>query len=559
MSKKSTAVILSVLLMFAAADVFSQNRFEGYNIILDVPETQRSQACAIRYAPSTAAVTITDLNRATPLDVRPCAGSGTSLTENAGRRTATMRANRVDFKWCFEGEDKKYRITFSGDRYSPGEIAYDWIATPEQPGFYNIRDFGAVGDGRTDDTMAIKSALAFIATRNGGQLRFPEGEYLVGANQPDFKGLALPTGVIIQGVSGIQTGASTNNQKRENPSRITVRGRNRAVFRIGECTEKVAIKDIELNAETADNTYGIEAVGAYTSSQGLNVDNVVFNKFFRGIYARGLPATDLQWQFDYIKINESRFIFNTDAGIYTNLRNSDWKISSSLFINPRRTSTQNADSMHFERVTAVMVQDTFGGGFEGALGGTFLNILDSGIITVIGSQTEKMTNSLVYNEVNNPSAGDYTYPITFVNNVFGNPIVFKARRTFVSTGNFYGPQTFRADERLRVYSTGDRFCYDGFILGCQGVAPNYFDRATVIFMTGQPGERSIPDRPTYFGTDVQFGAPVQMPAFRQVQLPRNKPNGSMVYCIDCRRDTEPCRPGGSGAPAMVVNGEWSCL
>ena len=556
MSKKFQAIFLFAFVFCVSMSAFAQNKFEGYNIILHVPETQRSQACAIRYAPPATAITITDLNLSTPLDVKSCGGSGTNLRRN-NSSTATMRANRSNFKWCFEGEDERYRITFGGDRYS-GQVSYDWIATPEEPGFYSIKDFGAVGDGRTDDTRAIQSALAFIATRNGGTLRFPEGEYIVGG-LPNFKGIALPTGVMIEGISGIQTGASTNNAKRENPSRITLRGTNRAIFRIGECTEKVAIKNLELNAESTNNTYGIEAVGAYISSQGLNIDNVVFNKFYRGIYAHGLPITDQNWQFDYIKINQSRFIFNTDTGIYTNIRNSDWKISSSLFINPRRTRTQNANSMHFERVTAVMIQDTFGGGFQNALGGTFINILDSGIITVIGSQTENMTNSLVYNEEENQYAGDYTYPITFVNNVFGNPIEFKARRTFVSTGNFYLGDTFKADERLRVYSTGDRFCYDGFILGCQGADLKYFDGASVIFMTGQPGERNIPDRPTYFGTDVQFGAPVQMPSFRQNQLPNGKPNGSMVYCIDCRRDSEPCRAGGNGAPAMVVNGRWSCL
>lgn len=558
MSKKFQVIFLFTFVFVLSQSAFAQNKFEGYNIIVNAPETHKSVTCAIRYSPPTTAVTITDLTPSTPMNVKSCNGAGTNLTQN-NNTTATMRANGSNFKWCFEGEDEKYRIKFSGDQYS-GPILYNWIATPKEPGFYNIKDFGAVGDGRTDDTLAIKSALAFIATRNGGTLRFPEGEYIVGGGEnAGFDGLALPTGVIIEGISGIQTGAATNNVKQENPSRITLRGRNRALFRIGECTEKIALKNIELNAESTDNTYGIEAVGAYNSSQGLNIDNVVFNKFYRGIYAHGLPITDKNWQFDYIKINQSRFIFNTDTGIYTDIRNSDWKISSSLFINPKRTQTQKANSMHFERVTAVMIQDTFGGGFTNALGGTFINILDSGIFTVIGSQTENMTNSLVYNEVNNPYAGDYSYPMTFVNNVFGNTIEFKARRTFVSTGNLYLGDTFKADERLRVYSTGDRFCYDGNILGCQGAPLKYFDGATVIFMTGQPGERSVPASPTYFGTDVRFGAPVQMPSFRQNQLPGNKPNGSMVYCIDCRRDSEPCQGGGSGSPAMVVNGRWSCL
>ncbi|WP_018250787.1 glycosyl hydrolase family 28-related protein [Sphingomonas melonis] len=41
----------------------------------------------------------------------------------------------------------------------------------------SVKDFGAVGDGVTDDTAAIQAAID--ATRNGGSLTFPEGRYLV--------------------------------------------------------------------------------------------------------------------------------------------------------------------------------------------------------------------------------------------------------------------------------------------------------------------------------------------------------------------------------------------
>lgn len=550
-----TIGLLAFILSFAVSATAQNNRFEGSNIILDVPTAHSSATCAIRYAPPTTDIVISDLNPATPMNVKACDGSGTNLTKSSS--TASMRANASTAKWCFQGEDEKYRISFSGDQFS-GRVIYDWVATPKDPGIYNVKNFGAKGDGRTDDTLAIRSALAFIATRNGGILQFTEGDFVVG-DTPDFRGIALPAGITIAGISGLQSGASTNNISQKSPSRITLRGQNRSLFKIGECTEKVTIKDIELFSESSRNTNGIEAMGAYTSSQGFSFNNVVFSNFSRGINAYGLPITDKNWQFDYISVQNCRFIYNTDTGIYTDIRNSDWKIEGSLFINPQKTQNQNANSMHFERVTAVLIQDTFGGGFQTARGGTFLNILDSGVITVIGSQTENMTNSFVYNEVENPYAGDYSYPITFVNSIFGDPIIFKARRTFVSTGGFYGGNTFKADERVRVYSTGDRFCYDGYILGCVGASKNNFDRASVIFMTGQPGEKDVPGHPTYFGTDVQFGAPIQIPSLLQNQLPNGRPNGSLVYCSNCRRNSQTCQSGGTGAPAMVVNGQWSCL
>ncbi len=551
---------LCALIMLLAAFIptaAQQNKFEGYNIILDVPSTQKAAACAVRYAPPTAQVTVTDLDRTTPMNVKPCSGSPTRVLSSVAN-SATFQSASPDSGWCFTGEDKSFKIEFAGDQYS-GPVSYIWpTSLSGDSGFYSVKDFGAKGDGVTDDTLAIRSALAYLASRNGGVLRFPEGDYVVGS-APDFRPLVLPSGVTIQGVTGLHTGAATNNVRKNNPSRIRLKGTNRSLFRIGECTEQVVMRDIELIAENNKDTIGVEAIGAYLTSQSVSFERVTFHSFWRGMSVYGLPQTDLNWQLDYVKIRECRFIFNSDAGIYTNIRNSNWKIDGSFFVNPQRTATQMADSMNFERVGAVIVEDTFGGGFPWALGGAFIRMLDTGPLTVIGSESEAITEAFIYNAVENPGAGDYSYPITFINSVFGSPIIFKARRTFVSTGSLYAANNFKADARVRVYSTGDRFCYDGATLACLNANEENFGDATVVFMTGQPGEGKVKGHPTFFGTDVEFGAPVKMPSVPFISLPRDKDDGSMVYCPDCRRNSSPCQGGGGGAPAMVVRGQWSCL
>ncbi len=550
MLKNYRVVVFIAFTLLSVSSVFSQNKFEGWNLFLDVPENHTYATCALRYVPPTTEIKITDLNTSTPMKISAC-NEGTRLTQTGS--TGTMRASAVDYKWCFNGEDKRYRITFQGEP-SAGQITYDWITTPATPGIYNVKEFGAVGDGRTDDTIAFKSAMAFIASRNGGTLQIPEGDFVI--TSP----VALPPGLKMQGISAISTGAPTNNQVLQNPSRIKLRGTNRSMFRIGECVENISFHDLELYGESNDRTTGVEAVGAFNSSQNFSFERVVFQNFNRGFYAHSLMVTNRAWQFDYVKFINCRFVYNRDAGIYVDVVNSDWKIEGTTFVNPKRTPTAAADSMRFDRAGNILIQDTFGGGFAGAVGGTFLDLLDSAGLTILNSQTEQMTASIVYNSKKVPNAGDYSYPMTLINNIFGNPIIFNARRTFVSTGNLYGPETFQADELLRVYSTGDRFCYDGNILGC-GTTNNInkFDRATVIFMTGQPNDGKIRGHPTFFGTDVQFGTPPQMPSFTQNALPANKPNGSMVYCSNCRRDSTPCQAGGTGAPAMVVGNQWSCL
>src|SRR5882757_8642938 len=43
---------------------------------------------------------------------------------------------------------------------------------------YNIRDFGATGNGKTLDTDAINKAIEAAANAGGGVVRFPAGTYL---------------------------------------------------------------------------------------------------------------------------------------------------------------------------------------------------------------------------------------------------------------------------------------------------------------------------------------------------------------------------------------------
>jgi hypothetical protein len=555
---KRIQFLLSIVLCLVGY-ASAQNKFEGMNIILSVPTEHKSLVCAMRYVPPSTAITITDLNPATPMKVSSCsgpegfAGSGSRITQSTAT-TATLKASDGDYKWCFQGEDKTYRFTFQGDQWS-GPITYNWIATPpeRERGFYNVRDFGAKGDGVTDDTIALRSAFAYIAWRNGGNLSFPEGDYVVTST------LALPSNITISGVSGVESNAPTGNYTQRNSTRIKLRGKNLAMFRIGECTQSIVVRDVELFAESNENTYGIEGVGAYNSAQDFYFQRVTFHNFFRGIYAHGLPQTDLGWQFDYIRVDHCRFVYNRDAGIYVNSRNSDWSILDSLFQNPKKQPGWESNGIFLERVMNVLVQNSFGGGVGGNRGGTFINILDSQALSVINCEAESLEYSLRYNAQEHPGAGDFSSPMFLANNMFGEAIEFKARRTLVSTGNYYGGNTFKANELLRVYSTGDRFCFDGIIAGCRGTGENGFDKATVIFRTGQPGEGNVKGYPTFFGTDVQFGTPPQMPNFLQNLLPANKPNGSMVYCSNCRRNTTPCQADGTGAPAMVVAGQWSCL
>ncbi len=66
----------------------------------------------------------------------------------------------------------------------------------------NLRDFGAVGDGVTDDGPAFQSALDALAAAGGGTLFVPEGKYAIATPvAKDFTGLA--SSISILGVESI--------------------------------------------------------------------------------------------------------------------------------------------------------------------------------------------------------------------------------------------------------------------------------------------------------------------------------------------------------------------
>lgn len=46
----------------------------------------------------------------------------------------------------------------------------------------SVKDFGAKGDGKTDDKSAIQAAIDAVNKAGGGIVRFPEGTYLVTAH-----------------------------------------------------------------------------------------------------------------------------------------------------------------------------------------------------------------------------------------------------------------------------------------------------------------------------------------------------------------------------------------
>ena len=69
---------------------------------------------------------------------------------------------------------------------------------PDTSPFFNVTDFGATGNGTTDDTAAIVAAIAAAApasslARTGNTVYFPAGTYMVTST------LTVPAGLVSPG------------------------------------------------------------------------------------------------------------------------------------------------------------------------------------------------------------------------------------------------------------------------------------------------------------------------------------------------------------------------
>ena len=574
------SVIFSIILSFTACAEAQQQpgtltrtgqkfTFEGKSIVVDVPDAGRKLAVEYGQNPI-----ITNINGSTPTDITTC--TGRAILPQAGRVTV-LRDEGTGY-WCFRGPAESYTITFPfGDR---GNRTYNrWIPKEKtDSGFINIKDFDAKGDGSTDDTEAIRNGIAFIAARQGGTLFFPPGDYIVGGSG-EFKGLGLPSGIVIQGSSSLAKDATHNYFEPKQFSQIRVRQNNQRIFRIGEGVTDVKIKNIALRADANERTYGIEAVGDVRGNPTthVGVEDVSFNNFDIGFYVHNPPGVSPEWQFDMVRVDHCNFIYNRTAGIWVETYNTDWRITSSSFLMPNVAANTPADGIKIKvSGGATLIENCFGGGLSyeaNRRGGDFIDIEIGGITTVINSSAERASNSLVYAQT--PGTGGYSSPLTLINNSFGDPVRVR-RVVLVSTGNFYLAKTVQTGDGAQIYSTGDRFCYDTtqgfapaanrFPCGASGVSENGFQgEGKIIFQTGQPRDVSqvnpsgtVAERPTIIGTETKFDAPARLASFRANNLPTGREAGTMVFCADCQKNTSPCRAGGDGALAIAIGNRWDC-
>ncbi|WP_415769067.1 M10 family metallopeptidase C-terminal domain-containing protein [Pseudomonas sp. LB3P38] len=114
---------------------------------------------------------------------------------------------------------------------------------------FNVQNFGAKGDGITDDTAAIQSAIDAAAAAGGGQVYIPTGTYIVsGGEEPSDGCLMLKSNVYLYG-----DGMGKSTVKVADGSDTKITGVIRSAY--GEETHDFGVSNLTIDGNR-DNTTG---------------------------------------------------------------------------------------------------------------------------------------------------------------------------------------------------------------------------------------------------------------------------------------------------------------
>lgn len=148
---------------------------------------------------------------------------------------------------------------------------------------YDVKAYGAVGDGSTDDTTAIQAALDACATAGGGIVFFPEGTYISTL-------LTWKTGVM-----GVGAGPYVSIIKLKNTTNTNlITGLDFGTLTGGDTVAGIhhyGLMNIGLDGNKANNASGGYCFQAYGYAHNF-VDVDVKQGKAGGIYLQGFTATD---------------------------------------------------------------------------------------------------------------------------------------------------------------------------------------------------------------------------------------------------------------------------
>ena len=208
----------------------------------------------------------------------------------------------------FPGSADSYSTHNPGDTISGSHVnnLQDAVAAIEKvalgPQVYNVKGYGAVGDGSTDDATAINLAISAANTAGGGIVYFPSATYIVGSSLTLYSKVFL-VGAGIEGTI-IKLKNSSNVDVIRTNSFATLTGGNTTggIYNFG-------IADLTIDGNVSNQSSACNGISIY--GYGYIIKNVrVRNCYTDGIYSEwstssSSPGQDaMEAQYSNVKVHD---------------------------------------------------------------------------------------------------------------------------------------------------------------------------------------------------------------------------------------------------------------
>lgn len=162
--------------------------------------------------------------------------------------------------------------------------------------FVSVKDFGAVGDGVTDDTAAIQAAIDAVVTAGGGKVFVPRGKYLV-SSTIDLAAWYGSPAIIFEGEGYGPWNKDGVVATSEHTSLFVVATDGFNVFNIAS-TSQTVVQNISIRDTSGSRTSGaaiyLERNGAGITGDDGNVTGVLIKQVGIKGFQDGIRAIRLQ-------------------------------------------------------------------------------------------------------------------------------------------------------------------------------------------------------------------------------------------------------------------------
>lgn len=175
---------------------------------------------------------------------------------------------------------------------------------------FNVREWGAVGDGVTDDSAVFRACVDFVEAKGGGMIYVPPGRYRVSGTGVASQGvISLPSNVGIIGAGKFSTVLVVTD-----PVDASITGVIRT--RSGASNLNVVIRDIGIECESSSGIGGV--TGIYVGGDyAVNtvIDNVAVNYAANGADSIGYGIRVVETS-EYTYISDCTLVQCERDGIY---------------------------------------------------------------------------------------------------------------------------------------------------------------------------------------------------------------------------------------------------